>query len=128
MNRQEEETIQDDKEKQENLRPKHSKAELSNPKHKMAESPKPKHSRPKSPKRMILRAVVMAELIAVVLACGYIYRIWYHGIEVQAFAQVWSAGLEGSSASMSDGTHNAAKSYLESVGEEVYSPTTAGAA
>ena len=120
MNRQEEEAIQDDKEKQENLRPKHSKAELSNPKHKMAESPKPKHSKPKSPKRMILRAVVMAELIAVVLACGYIYRIWYHGIEVHAFAQVWSAGLEGSSASMSDGTHNAAKTYLEAVGEEVY--------
>ena len=105
---------------QENVKPKHYKADRSDPKHIRNEKEQPKHLKAKKSKAGILRAVVAVELISVILACSYIYRIWCHNIEMQIFGQVCSASLLSASDCMDDHTHKITKTYMESVAEELY--------
>lgn len=62
----------------------------------------------------------MLELIAVILACGYIYSMWYHGVEAQYFKDVCALTLEGisdTSYAKADGVYT---TFMESIAEEVY--------
>ena len=93
-------------------------------KHYKPDSSKPRHidrvrTRRKTI-RNVLKAVVAVELISVILACGFIYRIWCHNIEMRAFGEVCSSTVASASVSMQGQTAGAVKSYLESVDEEVY--------
>lgn len=71
-------------------------------------------------RRKVLKAIVSIELISVILACGFIYSIWCHNIEMRAFGQVCSATVANASVSMQGQTTDVVNSYLESVDEEVY--------
>ena len=108
---------------QENLRPKHSKADSANPKHIRKESLQPKHVKAENRRPRILRAVIAVELISVILACGFIYRLWCHNFEVRIFGKVCSVTLASASESMNDHTHIITKTYMESVAEEVFEKT-----
>jgi hypothetical protein len=105
---------------QENLRPKHSKADSANPKHIRKESLQPKHVRAENRRPRILRTIIAVELILVILACGFIYRLWCHNFEVRIFGKVCSVTLASASESMNDHTNIITKTYMESVAEEVF--------
>ncbi len=105
---------------QENLRPKHSKADSANPKHIRKESLQPKHVRAENRRPRILRTIIAVELISVILACGFIYRLWCHNFEVRIFGKVCSVTLASASESMNDHTNIITKTYMESVAEEVF--------
>ena len=109
---------------QEIIRPKHFKADISNPKHVRTESLQPKHARAKSSKPKILKTIIAAELISVILACGYVYSLWCHNTEVHVFRQLYSVALVYTSDRMNDQAEDtvkkALKTYAESIVEEVY--------
>ena len=110
---------------QEIIRPKHFKADISNPKHVRTESLQPKHVKAKgSRKPKILKAIIAAELISVILACGYVYILWCHNTEVHIFRQLYSVALADTSSRMNEQAGStvkkALKTYTESVVEEVY--------
>ena len=110
---------------QENVKPKHSKADRANPKHIRDESANPpKHIRKTSAKPKILKGIIAVELISVILACCFVYRIWCHNVEVRVFDQVCSSTLASSSYFMDEHANEVAaatlKTYTETVVEEVY--------
>ncbi len=105
---------------QESVKPKHSKAERSNPKHLRKKENQPKHLREESSKPKVLKALIAAELAAVILACFSIYRIGFHNIEMRFFAQACSATLTSAATCMDKGTDKVIKTYMEGTAEEVY--------
>ena len=70
--------------------------------------------------RKVLKALIAAELTAVVLACCFIYSTWCRNIEMRAFSQACSATVANASGLIQDQAANVVKNYKESVGEEVY--------
>ncbi len=55
-----------------------------------------------------------------ILACGAIYRIWYHNVEVRDFRQICAVTLEKTTGAVYKHVRKAVKLYMESVAEEVY--------
>lgn len=107
---------------QESVRPKHAKADSKDPKHKRVDNLSPKHlkaSRSRRKKR-IIKSIIALELISVILACSYVYRLWCHNIEVRIFGDLCSATLANASAFMSTNTDESVKSFMESVPEDIY--------
>ncbi|MBR3199910.1 MAG: hypothetical protein IKG17_01050 [Mogibacterium sp.] len=102
----------------------HHEQESIKPKHYKADSSEPKHLRKKSAKPKILKILITVELLSVILACCYVYRIWCHNFEMRVFGQVCTATLTSASGRMDDQTENAAKeslkSFMEAVVEEIY--------
>ena len=94
--------------------------ETAEPKHYKNESKEPRHSRKESKKPKILKAIIAAELISVILACCYVYSIWCHNVEMRYFGQVCTVTLASAGDRMDQQTKNTVKTYMESVGEEVY--------
>ena len=98
--------------------------EFLNAKHYKAESSKPRHSRPVNPWPKILKAIIAVELISVVLACTFVYRIWCHNVEMRVFGQVCTETLASSSNIMdkqaSKAVKKSLKTYMESIVEELY--------
>lgn len=97
---------------------------IEQPKHYKIERSKPRHLRFKSSKPAILKIIIALELIAVILACMFVFRVWCHNLEVRFFDQVNSAAIAGVSGSMSKQATETAKGtlkeYMESVVEELY--------
>lgn len=97
---------------------------ISNPKHIKVESSKPRHLRIESPKPKILKAVIALELISVILACGFIFRIWCHNLEMRLFSDVSNVTIRTAAVFVDEQTEDTAKKtlkdFMESVTEELY--------
>ena len=58
--------------------------------------------------------------MSVILACGFVYRLWCHNIEVRVFRQVCAATVADLPEDTYEQAEDSVKSYLEGIGEEVY--------
>lgn len=93
---------------------------LAEPKHQKRESKAPRHQKKVNKKPKILKTIIAVELISVVLACCYVYRIWCHNIEMEYFSEVCTVTLASASDCMDAQAGRIVKTYMESVAEEVY--------
>ncbi len=94
--------------------------EIANPKHAKAEGSRPRHLRVRSKKPAILRVIIAVELVSVILACGYLYRVWCHNIEMRVFRELCSVTLSDTTVNVNAQAGQVIKTYMEGISEELF--------